>query len=84
MKHRFGALSGEAVDMEGRTVGFFSAGMMAFTSLIVCANLKILLFSNNFNVLVLFVVFGSILFYVANFAGFAAASWSADYEEFGL
>lgn len=79
---RFMALSTNFVTNDGYMVGFFSSGMMAYSSLIICANLKILLFSSTISVLNLFFIFGSILFYIGNFALFDSFKSSPNYTEF--
>ena len=81
---RFGAINTSAVDMEGRTVGFFSAGSMALAALIIVANLKVMLLTNKFNWLAIFIVVGSFLFYILTFAVMSEMSFSANYHEFGL
>jgi len=83
MYYRFGFLTKTAADENGHMIGFFSAGMMAYTSLIICANLKVLLFTNTMNNIILFLVFGSILFYVMNFAVLDGYVWTGNYTEFG-
>ena len=64
---RFITLSTSAVNEEGLTAGFWPAGMLSFTLLIIVANLKILIFSTSYNLLVLFFVFGSIAVYLLSF-----------------
>lgn len=63
----FLTLETSAVNEEGLTGGFMSAGMLAFTMLIIVANVKILIFSTSYNFLMLFFVFGSIAFYLLSF-----------------
>jgi len=78
----FQALSTNFINDDGYTVGFYSSGMMAYSSLVICANFKILLFSNTITIFNLFIVFGSILFYIGNFALLSSFGWSANYNEF--
>jgi len=53
----------------GNGLGFdiLSTGMMIFASGINLANIKVLIFSNTYNPFSLFIIYGSIGFYVMNF-----------------
>jgi len=80
----FYTLDTSAIDQDGRMVGFFSGGMMTYTSLVFCSNLKVLLFTNTFNPLVHFIQAGSLAFYYWTFVTVSGLSSSQNYHEFGL
>lgn len=52
---------------QGKGFDFLSTGMMIFGAGINVCNIKILIFSNTYNPVSLFLIFGSIGFYVMNF-----------------
>mgnify|MGYP000869495673 CR=1 FL=1 len=56
-----------AINSAGNTGGFWTAGMLAFTSLTVVANSKIFIFSTSLSFVTIFFIVGSVLFYVASF-----------------
>ncbi len=58
--------------------------MMAYTSVILCVNLKILLFSNTYNLLVVLGIATSVVTYVYSFKISSLIESSPDYSEYDL
>jgi len=63
----FAALDYTSSSDSGKMLGFYGPGMMVFSMAVFVVNFKILSISNQFNVLNLFCVFGSMLIYPAVF-----------------
>lgn len=47
---------------------FYACGMISFFSSVIIGNIKVWLFSNTHSILSLFLIFGSIVFYISNHA----------------
>ena len=83
-KFRFGSLETTAVNKDGWMLGYWNSGMMAYTSVILCVNLKILLFSNTYNLLVVLGIATSVVTYVYSFKISSLIESSPDYSEYDL
>jgi len=64
--------------------GYKNSGMMGYTSVILAVNLKILLFSNTYNVLVALGILFSVVTYIGSFKVSSLLWFSADYKEYGV
>jgi len=80
----FSAFNDTGLTSEGYLNGFYSSGMFSYNSLILLANLKILLFTNTFNFLVYFCTIGSFLFYILNFALYSDYGQGDVHAEFNI
>ncbi|RZL40821.1 MAG: hypothetical protein EOP00_26050 [Pedobacter sp.] len=65
-------------------LGYWNSGMMTYTSVIICVNLKILLFSNTYNLLVALGIAASIITYIYSFKISSFIESSPDYSEYDL
>ena len=64
---RYQSLSLNYIKSSGLTDDFWWAGITTFGGIVIISNLKIVIFSNNFTFLTLFLIFGSILTYILAF-----------------
>jgi len=64
---RYQALSINYIKECGLTDDFWWAGIATYGGIVVIANIKIILFSNNFAFLTVFLIFGSILIFILAF-----------------
>lgn len=81
-KFRFGALTVTFVNQQGMVLDFLDAGMMTYSSVVICVNLKILLFTNRFNLLVAFWIILSIIVFVLLFYLFNLMPFIELYQKF--
>jgi len=73
-----------ALNQQGLMAGYQNSGMMGYTAVIIAVNLKILLFTNTFNVLVGLGILFSIVSFVGSFKISSLLWFSADYKEYGV
>lgn len=75
---RYGVFELTAVSQSGYMDGFFSSGMLTYGYLILIANVKIFLFTNNYQMLNILITSFSFLLYVILFALCSQAAWPSD------
>jgi phospholipid-transporting ATPase len=78
----FFSMEGQFVDCSGHMSGFWNSGMMCYGALIIVVNFKILLISQNANLLNYLAVFGSIAAFIVCFLIFNHLKFDLAYEDF--
>ena len=71
-----------SVDNHGHILGFWNYGMMCYGTLVIIANIKVLLFSYTVNVFSLFGIIGGIAAFIMSFLTLNYYHFGVIYEEF--